>query len=137
MFTGSAPADDLIAKNLGSKGDGAEPLQVSPVDLKHLRRYTLGDERLEKEVLELFLAQLPQTIGALSGAASERDWRMAAHTLKGSGRAVGAWRIARLAEHAERLLGPKSQDVRIEAVARIEEAAIEARSFILSAYGPA
>ena len=112
-------------------------MQVSPVDLKHLRRYTLGDERLEKEILELFLAQLPQTIGALSEAASERDWRMAAHTLKGSGRAVGAWRIARLAEHAERLLGPKSQDVRIEAVARIEEAAIEARSFILAAYGPA
>ena len=43
MFTGSAPADDLTAKNLGSKVDGGEPLQVSPVDLKHLRRYTLGD----------------------------------------------------------------------------------------------
>ena len=115
---------------------GQEQLQVSPVDLKHLRRFTLGDRALEKEVLELFLGQLPETISSLRRAATEKDWRIAAHTLKGSGRAVGAWRIARLAEQAERMLGIKSADARIEAVARIEDAAREAQTFIFATYGP-
>ena len=53
-------------------------------------------------MLTLFLNQLPSTIAALGGAMTERDWMIAAHTLKGSGRAVGAWRIARIAEQAER-----------------------------------
>lgn len=120
-----------------SEVGGTEALQVSPVDLKHLRRYTMGDARLEKEVLELFLAQLPQTISALHEAATDKDWRMAAHTLKGSGRAVGAWRVARLAEHAERLPGVANRSICFEAVARIEEAALEARSYIAEIYGPA
>ena len=77
-----------------------------PVDLNHLRRYTLGDKALEQEVLRLFLAQLPETIASLRSAATERDWKMAAHTLKGSSRAVGAWRIASLAQEAE---GPRLQ----------------------------
>ena len=113
-----------------------EQLQVSAVDLKHLRRFTLGDRALEKEVLELFLGQLPETIASLRGAATEKDWRIAAHTLKGSGRAVGAWRIARLAEQAERMLGVKNTESRLEAVARIEDAAREAQSFIFATYGP-
>ena len=115
-------------------GAACEALQVSPVDLKHLRRYTMGDAALEKEVLELFLGQLPQTIKALSEAATDRDWRIAAHTLKGSGRVVGAWRVARLAELAERQLSVQNRAVCLEAVARIEEAAEEARTFIRATY---
>ena len=112
-----------------------ETLRVSPVDLKHLRRYTLGDTRLEKEVLELFLTQLPKTISELSTAKTDKDWRVAAHTLKGSGRAVGAWRVARLAEHAERLPGVANRISCNDVVVLIEEAAREARSFIASTYG--
>ncbi len=130
MDTGLALARDSSAENFGCE------LSVSPVDLKHLRRYTLGDWALEKEVLQLFLGQLPETIGSLRGAATEKEWKVAAHTLKGSGRAVGAWRIARLAEHAERMLGPKNFDFRLEAVARIEDAAREARAFIVATYQP-
>ncbi len=113
----------------------AESLQLNPVDIKHLRRYTLGDMALEQEVLELFLGQLPETIASLSGATTEKEWRVAAHTLKGSGRAVGAWRIARLAEHAERMVGVKNADARTEAVARILDAAREAQAFISQSYG--
>lgn len=111
-----------------------EALQVSPVDLKHLRRYTMGDYKLEKEILGLFLGQLPQTIKALSEASTDQDWRIAAHTLKGSGRAVGAWRVARLAELAERQLNVKNRAMCSQAVERIEEAAAEARAFIESTY---
>jgi HPt (histidine-containing phosphotransfer) domain-containing protein len=113
---------------------GRDKDELYPIDLQHLRRYTMGDPKLEKEVLELFIAQLPLTIRALSEAGSDRDWQMAAHTLKGSGRAVGAWRVARLAEHAERPDTIKSAAMRSHAVAGLEVAAEEARTFISLAY---
>lgn len=114
---------------------GDDKLQLNPVDLKHLRRYTLGDRALEHEVLELFLAQLPATIASLGAARSDRDWHMAAHTLKGSGRAVGAWRIARLAEQAERAAHWKNPAQLQQTLALIEDAAEEARSYIHDVYG--
>lgn len=107
------------------------------VDLAHLRRYTMGDVALEKEVLQLFLHQLPVTIGALSDAVNNREWMVAAHTLKGSCRAVGAWRIATLAEHAERQPADLSPAQRREMLARIDAAACEARAFIDQAYSDA
>jgi HPt (histidine-containing phosphotransfer) domain-containing protein len=119
----------------GCTPTGEENLQLSPIDLKHLRRYTLGDNALELEVLELFLAQLPATIASLGSAASDRDWHIAAHTLKGSGRAVGAWRIARLAEQAERSKTWKSPNQRQQIMDLIEDAASEAQTFIKSTYG--
>jgi HPt (histidine-containing phosphotransfer) domain-containing protein len=100
-----------------------------PVDLDHLRRYTLGDKALEDEVLGLFLAQLPETIAALRSAATERDWKMAAHTLKGSSRAVGAWRIARLAQQAEALVCSDEPEACSDAISKLEAAASEASTF--------
>jgi HPt (histidine-containing phosphotransfer) domain-containing protein len=101
-----------------------------PVDLAHLRRYTLGDQALEAEVLELFLAQLPETIASLRSAANERDWKIAAHTLKGSSRAVGAWRIATLAQEAEGLTSGAEPAALSEAILKLETAASEAREFV-------
>jgi HPt (histidine-containing phosphotransfer) domain-containing protein len=101
-----------------------------PVDLKHLRRYTLGDRALEKEVLQLFLDQLPRTIAALAEARSDREWKLAAHTLKGSGRGVGAWRIAAIAEDAERLTFGAPSETKSEAIALLTEAASEAEAFL-------
>lgn len=106
-----------------------------PVDFAHLGRYTFGDAALEAEVLQLFLAQLPVTLDALAGAASDRDWKMAAHALKGSGRGVGAWRIATLAEAAERLTFPAPADVRGEMLTRLADAAAEAADFIRARSG--
>ena len=40
---------------------GAPLAQAAPVDLAHLRRYTLGDRRLELEILGLFIDQAPLT----------------------------------------------------------------------------
>lgn len=73
-----------------------------PIDLVHLRRYTLGDLQLERDVLDLFAGELPKTLAALETANTEKEWKMASHTLKGSARAVGAWRVARAATAAER-----------------------------------
>lgn len=110
-------------------------LQLTPIDLKHLRRYTLGDAGLEREILDLFFAQLPTTIAALAGAADQKEWKMAAHTLKGSGRAVGAWRIARIAEQAEYSQGLANPAQVGETIRLLEAAAQEAREFATVTYG--
>ena len=115
------------------------PLDSSPVagehapaiDLRHLSRYTLGNRTLDAEVLALFAAQLPDTILALRCARGESDWRIAAHTLKGSARAVGAWRLAELAEQAERSgLPAAAADPGL--LAAIASAARQAEAFIVA-----
>jgi len=78
------------------------PAALPPIDHVHLGRYTLGNRALEIEVLQLFAGQAPETIAALATATDDRAWHVAAHTLKGSARAVGAWALARAAEDAER-----------------------------------
>lgn len=72
-----------------------------PVDLVHLTRYTLGDRALERETLTLFSNQTGVYLDRLREAAGEKEWREAAHSLKGSARAVGAWQLAAAAEAAE------------------------------------
>ena len=106
------------------------PETAVPVDLAHLRRYTLGDRGLELEILGLFVDQLPITITALREAPTEKDWGMAAHTLKGSARAVGAWPLAAIAEDAERMHGLPAATARRAVVDRLEGAALAARDFI-------
>jgi HPt (histidine-containing phosphotransfer) domain-containing protein len=84
---------------LGTRGECGD----AALDLAHLARYTLGDQALEAEVLSLFLDQLPVTFSGLRSARTAREWHLATHTLKGSATAVGAWRLAELAELAERV----------------------------------
>jgi HPt (histidine-containing phosphotransfer) domain-containing protein len=102
-----------------------------PVDLVHLRQYTLGDKALEEEVLRLFVAQLPETIASLRAAVTQREWKIAAHALKGSSRAVGAWRIATLAEEAETLICNAEPAACSEVISRLEAAASEASTFVM------
>lgn len=75
---------------------------VAVLDRPHLARYTMGDQALEAEILDLFVQQAPITIGRLRSATDEKQWREAAHTLKGSARAIGACRLAACAEDCER-----------------------------------
>jgi HPt (histidine-containing phosphotransfer) domain-containing protein len=73
-----------------------------PIDIDHLKRMTLGDARLEREVLAMFSAQAVTLIGAL--AALPADAGELAHTLKGSARAVGAFQVASAADRLEAAL---------------------------------
>lgn len=104
---------------------------VRPLDLKHLRRYTLGDRSLEQEVLTLYIEQTPISIDALRTAQSDKAWYDAAHALKGSSRAVGAWGMARLAEQAERLSGIADSNACGLAIRRLEQGLIEVREFLV------
>jgi hypothetical protein len=74
--------------------------KVAALDENHLERMTLGDRRLEREVLELFLRQTTIMLGRIVNAAPPLAGA-AAHTLKGSARGIGAWRVARAAELLE------------------------------------
>jgi HPt (histidine-containing phosphotransfer) domain-containing protein len=62
-----------------------------PLDIEHLRRMTLGDAGLEREVLAMFSAQAAGLIGTL--AAMPDDAAALTHTLKGSARAIGAFGV--------------------------------------------
>lgn len=73
------------------------------IDLVHLRRFTMGNAGVEAEVLQLFLQQVPRSLDDLRAAADAWAWKVAAHTLKGSARAVGAWKLAEHAESAEKI----------------------------------
>jgi len=118
------------AQNRALDGNEAAVPVTGPIDLTHLRRFTLGDKSLELEILALFIQQVPLTLESLKTALTDQDWRMAAHTLKGSSRAVGAWRLAKLSERAESLGGPSDPSARALVLREIEEAALEARAQI-------
>ncbi len=91
-----AHRDDRDESNDGS---AAEHI----LDRAHLARYTGGEPALEREILGLFLEQAATLIEKLAGSQAPDSWRFAAHSLKGSARAVGAWELAALAERAEKM----------------------------------
>ena len=101
-----------------------------PVDLVHLSRYTLGERALEREILELFCVQAGICRQRLRAAASDKEWMDAAHSLKGSANAIGAWSVGALAERAETLTGEALLQGRDLQLAEIEAALREAESYI-------
>jgi len=92
-----------------------------PIDLAHLKRMTLGDVGLEREVLAMFAGQAVRLVEAL--AAWPADAAAIAHTLNGSARAIGAFKAAEAAEAFEASPSP-------EALTTLEQAVAEARGAI-------
>lgn len=71
-----------------------------PIDLEHLSRQTSGDRQLELEVLSIFARQIHDTVGQMSQASTGERKRLV-HTLKGSARSLGAFRLAQCLEDIE------------------------------------
>lgn len=107
-------------------GDAGSPA----VDLEYLSRYTLGNRSLEIEVLQLFTGQAPTYLEALRSARTEKAWRDAAHTIKGSARAVGALSVGRAAEYAESLKSSPDRNRKAAAVEALALALADAERFI-------
>lgn len=101
--------------------DGPRP-QI--LDLSHLRRFTMGSVAFEREVVGLFIAELPKTLAGLERAQTAAEWHMAAHTLKGSALGIGACRLAQAAREAERMkyLSPAE---RTETMSQIKAAILD------------
>src|SRR5215212_825869 len=76
-------------------------IAAQAIDFEHLSKMTLGERSLEREVLELFDQQATMLTGRMREAAPAVI-AASAHTLKGSARGIGAWRVARAAEAVER-----------------------------------
>jgi HPt (histidine-containing phosphotransfer) domain-containing protein len=122
-----------------------------PIDNAHLDRMTLGDLALEREVLAMFSAQAVGLIARLATLCSEgrssegrssegrssegrssegrsSEGLALAHTLKGSARAIGAFRVGDAAEALEAAL--RNGDDPSEAIAGLKDSVAEARSAI-------
>ena len=113
-------------RRLRTRPDGG----TKPVDLAYLGRFTLGNLALEAEVLDLFMTHTPPYLAALEAAVTAKAWHDAAHTLKGAARGIGAWRLARCAEMAERLRFDTDIDRRAFALDSTTEALGEAIGYL-------
>jgi len=105
------------------------------IDEVHLGRMTLGDRSLEREVLEIFARQTTLTLKRLAGAEPARA-AAAAHTLKGSARGIGAWRVARAAERLEQAAAGEGDDEAMNAaITELEAASLEVCAAIGMRFG--
>lgn len=102
----------------------------APIDRVHLARYTMSNLDLEIEILGLFAMQAPLTLAQLQTACTAKAWKDAAHTLKGSARAVGANRVGDLAAQAEALGFTAGEADRRAAIANLCQALEEATRYI-------
>jgi HPt (histidine-containing phosphotransfer) domain-containing protein len=97
-----------------------------PLDLAHLRRMTMGDDSLEREVLAMFAAQASELIEKI--VRLPPNVADLAHKLRGSAEAVGAFRIIDAAEWLESCL--RAADDNAEALMTLTDAVLEAREEI-------
>jgi HPt (histidine-containing phosphotransfer) domain-containing protein len=101
---------------------------IGPIDLEHLRRSTLGDSGLEREVLAMFSKQARHLAGLLAALPPETS--ALAHRLKGSARAIGAHRVADRSSELEAMIrdggDPAQALVELDAAVADARAAIEA-----------
>ena len=97
----------------------------SPIDIDHLSRMTLGERSLEREVLELFDRQAGMLLSRMQADALPIA-AASAHTLKGSARSIGAWRVATAAENVENATAARFT----AALAALDAAVGEARTAI-------
>lgn len=91
------------------------------LDFQHLGQYTSGDEALERELLGLFADQVSAQFAALVDAQSTDDWVMAAHTLKGSARGIGANGVDAAAKSLEQIGFNAPEAVKLAAIGQVKE----------------
>lgn len=95
-----------------------------PIDLVHLSRMTFGDRSLEGEVLQLFERQAALLMARMI-AGNGAQAALLAHTINGSARGIGAWRVAAAAATVEAMAGsdaPARHASILELGAAVEEA---------------
>lgn len=107
------------------------------LDRQHLARYTGGDRALECEIFEIYLQEADSQIERLANGGNGQERRIAAHSLKGAARSLGAQRLARAAERAEALLvNPARPPADVEwqaAMVAVSKAAAELRHHLVDA----
>jgi HPt (histidine-containing phosphotransfer) domain-containing protein len=91
---------------------------------------TLGDRHLEREVLQIFVRQAAIMLERIAGAEPALA-AASAHTLMGSARGIGAWRVAQAAERLELAASGQSGGAMMdEAIEELTAASLEASAAI-------
>ena len=109
--------------------DTLPPASVETIDFEHLARMTLGERSLEAEVLVLFDRQAAILLAHMRDSAPPAVAAFA-HTLKGSARGIGAWRVAAAADAVEMLASSADAGGVAGAVGRLSAAIEEAKAAI-------
>lgn len=110
----------------------SSPMTLKPVDLVHLSKQSFGSKDLENELLGLFLSHSQQCLIRLRGAETHQDWANAAHSIKGSARAIGAWAIGEAAEVYEREAEAGTLENKEDATREIEALVLKTNEYITS-----
>jgi HPt (histidine-containing phosphotransfer) domain-containing protein len=108
---------------------------VETIDLEHLARMTFGERRLEAEVLTLFDRQAAVLLARMRDSAPAAVAAFA-HTLKGSARGIGAWRVAEAAAAVEADAIRSDAGEVAGALARLAAAVDEAKTAIADRLQP-
>jgi HPt (histidine-containing phosphotransfer) domain-containing protein len=118
-------------ESVGVADTDAPPLVPADqaIDLEHLARMTLGEHALEREVLSLFDRQAGMLLGRMRDA-GPAIMAAFAHTLKGSARGIGAWRVAEAAEALESGAAAASPDAADGSLQRLVAAVDEVKAEI-------
>ena len=104
-------------------------LEQAVVDLDHLAQYTGGDRNLEDQLFGLFLSNAVRYIDDMAQSGGGQAWKMAAHTLKGGARGIGAWDVADRSEMAEAALHAPD-DARDRLIGELRDAIDRVRAFV-------
>lgn len=108
------------------------PESFEILDLNHLRRQTAGDGELEQELLSLFEAQCARLRPLIGNPGPHLQRADAAHTLKGSARAIGAWRLGSVADQLETAFRGRGAELEAPALVQQLDEAIEATNQALA-----
>lgn len=96
------------------------PASGTTFDHGHFDRQTFGDAELQREIIQLFLAQVEDARKAIRTPMTTTSWRFLTHTLKGAAASVGALRLAGLAAAWEIEGSPQDADLRNSILAQFE-----------------
>src|SRR5262245_59178811 len=83
------------------------------LDTDHFRHMTGDDKALQAEIVALFRGQAQLWRRLIIPDAPVHTWRDAVHTLKGSARGLGLWRLAEACEAAENATKACAPDSRL------------------------
>ena len=124
----------VVAQAAESKSKRTTVSQVV-FDRAHLAQYTMDSPELEREIVGLFVAQLPAILERLLNVSSRADWRIATHTLKGSALAIGACKIGDLAKKLEPIDGLEHSEKRKKLISGLVRAVSEFDEMARQLYG--
>lgn len=123
-----------VTLNDGFDGGSEATGKASVLDEEHLSRMTLGDRCLEREVLQIYVRQSAIMLCRMASA-DAGTVAAAAHTICGSARGIGAWRVAKAAEQLEQASSGGSESTLDEALTELKAASLEASVAVAARLG--